>query len=331
VGGTDPIRAIGGGGIVSDVEEHQLLTVRAPAKLNLGLEVVGRRDDGYHEVVTILQTVAIFDDLTLAAQKTLTLTSIDAGLAETENLGLTALARLQAWCGETAGAAVHLSKGIPIAAGLGGASSDAAAALLGARHLWKLSVSDERLAELALTLGSDVPFFLTGGTALATGRGERLVPLPTLVGTWFVVVSPRVAIPRKTATLYGALSVSDFSEGEAVRAQAARLGGGAALEAGLLGNAFQRALYAMQPELADLPGLLRRYGATTTGLSGAGPSHYAVMSDRGSADRLAGAVAAALGDSARVMVAAPVDGPPVIAAGLPQAERPPQPTLLAPR
>ena len=136
MGGVDAIRAGGGVGIVSDDGEHRRLSVRAPAKLNLGLEVVGRRADGYHEIVTIMQTVTVFDDLTLERAKSLRLTCDDAALAETDNLGFAALARLQAWCGETAGATVYLAKGIPTAAGLGGASSDAAAVLLGARQLW---------------------------------------------------------------------------------------------------------------------------------------------------------------------------------------------------
>lgn len=279
-------------------------SVIAPAKLNLGLEVVGRRPDGYHDLVTILHAVDIVDRLTLSLDPALRLACDDPALETADNLALAALAALRAHAGTAGGARIDLIKGIPVAAGLGGASSDAAAALLGARRLWDVAISDAALADLAAGLGSDVPFFLRGGTTLATGRGERLEPLPS-PSLRFVVVSPRLVIPRKTAMLYGALTAADFTDGKGVRRQAARLLGGEPLDPGLLGNAFARPLYALRPELADLPVLLRRHGATAVALSGAGPSHYAVLSDPEAATRLAAALTDVLRRAARVIVAAP--------------------------
>jgi 4-diphosphocytidyl-2-C-methyl-D-erythritol kinase len=287
------------------------ITLLAPAKLNLGLAITGRRSDDYHELVTIFQAISIYDRLTLAPADELRLICDDPALAGPDNLALLALLRLRELAEITAGATVHLSKSIPVAAGLGGASSDAAAALLVARRLWRLSVDGPDLAQLAASLGSDVPFFLHGGTALATGRGDRLTPLPTPAEAWFVVVAPAVQIPRKTATLYAALTAGDFGDGATVLAQAERLRAGRGIEPASLPNAFTRALYRLRPELAELPAVMRRHGAPNVALSGAGPSHYTLLRDPAAAERLVANLAGALRSPTRVFVARPVPAPPV--------------------
>lgn len=295
--------------MTADRPDRIAITVEAPAKLNLGLEVVGRRSDGFHELVTIFHAVSMLDRLTLVPDPRLRLVCADPTLAE-DNLAMVALARLRDRAGVTNGAALRLVKGIPVAAGLGGASSDAASALLGARRLWRSPLPDAELANLAADLGSDVPFFLRGGAALATGRGELLTPLPPIATKWFVVVSPRVVIPRKTAALYAALTAADLSEGSRVRRQADRLRAARALDPDLLGNAFAEPLARLRPDLAPLPELMRREGATAVGLSGAGPSHYAVLDDQEAAARLAARLADRLGANARVALAAPWPHPP---------------------
>ena len=284
--------------------------VAAPAKLNLGLEVVGRRPDGFHDLVTIFQAVSLADRLTLAPAPEIRLLCEDSALRGPDNLALRALVRLREQMGTASGATLHLDKHIPVAAGLGGASSDAAAALLAARRLWGAPASEENLAELAAELGSDVPFFLRGGTALATGRGERLEPLPTPAGIWFVVVSPAVVVPRKTATLYAALTRDDFSDGARVKQQAARLRAGLPLAPDLLVNAFARPLSELRPELAELPNLMRAAGAPAVALSGAGPSHYALLDDADAARDVADRLAARLGARAALAVVTPLAEPP---------------------
>ncbi len=289
---------------------HDRVSIEAPAKLNLGLEILDRRPDGYHDLVTILQAIDLVDELTLAPAQDVRIVCDDPSLAGSDNLALAALTRLRAHLGSCDGVDLRLRKGIPVAAGLGGASSDAAAALLAARHLWHAPISDADLATIAAALGSDVPFFLRGGTALATGRGDRLESLPIPIPVCFVVVSPALVLPRKTAGLYAALRPTDFTSGEAVRAQADRLRGGVAPDPGLLENAFTRPLYALRPELAELPAVMRAAGAPNVALSGAGPTHYALMTDREAANRAATAIAARLGPTARVTVAAPSAKPP---------------------
>ena len=208
------------------------------------------------------------------------------------------------------GARLHLCKRIPAAAGLGGASSDAAAALLGGRELWQQDVSDTRLHDLAARLGSDVPFFLRGGCAIGRGRGNLLEPLPLPADLWFVVVVPNVRIPAKTANLYACLSAEDFSDGSLIAAQAARLRDGLAPDVTLLKDAFARPLYAMVPELAALPDIMHAAGAESVAVSGAGPAHYAVLTGEAQAEQVAACVRERVGDRAQVFVARPAPSRP---------------------
>ena len=161
-------------------QHRQSLVVHSPAKLHLFLEVLGKRPDGYHEVRTVMQTVDLADELELEEATAISLTVEPPGAAPTEdNLVLRAARLLQQAAGSSGGASITLRKGIPIAAGLGGGSSDAAVTLLALSSLWGIGMSPDELMELGATLGSDVPFFLQGnGCTLATGRGERIVPLP---------------------------------------------------------------------------------------------------------------------------------------------------------
>jgi 4-diphosphocytidyl-2-C-methyl-D-erythritol kinase len=288
------------------------IAIDTPAKLNLGLEVIGRRDDGFHEIATIFVTIDHYDRLTLSPSPDLELSCDDDSLSGEDNLALRALRLLRDETNHPDGARIHLSKRIPAAAGLGGASSDAAAALLGGRELWQLDVSDARLHDLAARIGSDVPFFLHGGCAIGLGRGELLepLPLPEDASLSLVVVVPDVRIPAKTANLYARLSEEDFSDGSSIAAQAARLRSGLVPDATLLGNAFARPLYAMVPELASLPDIMRDAGAASVAISGAGPAHYAVVINAAQAERVAARLRERLGDRAQVIVARPAPARP---------------------
>lgn len=291
------------------------ITLRAPAKLNVGLEVTGRRPDGYHELVTIFQAIALHDTLTVAPAADLTLTvetpDDPAGapaLADGDNLVLRAAQALNDRAGgPPRGATLTLVKRIPVAAGLGGGSSDAAAALLALDRLWGLGAPAEDLAALAAGLGADVPFFLRGGTALATGIGERLAPLPPLAASgssWFVTLTPPLALPAaKTRRLYAALRPADFGDGGRTRAQAARLRAGLPLDPALLVNDFAGPLERLYPELAAWRARFLAAGAPWALLSGSGPTLFTAADSEAEARRLAGRLA---GAGARVHVAAPL-------------------------
>ncbi len=154
-------------------------TARCPAKINLSLRVLGRRPDGYHELDTVFQTIDLWDTLEIRSADRLTLECDDPRLpVDGSNLVLKAAERLSKSApGSGAGAALRLSKGIPVGAGLGGGSSAAAAALMICSRLWDMALADDELAGIARDLGADVPFFLLGGTARGRGRGDDLTPL----------------------------------------------------------------------------------------------------------------------------------------------------------
>jgi 4-diphosphocytidyl-2-C-methyl-D-erythritol kinase len=249
------------------IELDMPIGLLAPAKLNLGLEVLGRRPDGFHEIVTILQTVTLFDRLELAPSTALDYET-PPGLAD--DLVARALAELSRR-GIHLAARIRLHKLIPIATGLGGGSSDAGT-LLGA--LAHAGVPRTMLEQVAATLGSDIPFFLQGGTALATGRGTDLEPLPTPTG-WFVVVVPTLHMPGKTARLYQALEPPDFTDGAATRAQAERLRQELPLDTELIRNPFLRVLVTY-PQVRQAFEALRAAGARRIWPTGAGPALFTI-------------------------------------------------------
>lgn len=282
---------------------------RAPAKLNLGLEIVGRRPDGYHELVTIFQTIALYDEITVAAAPPGELTlAADPILGGEGNLILRSARALAAQSGCTKGATLTLDKGIPVAAGLGGGSSDAATTVRALRDHWHLATSDDELATLATGLGADVPFFLRGGTALATGIGEALTALPPLRPSWFVTLTPTLALPAdKTRRLYAALTPRDFGDGTRTLAQAERLRQGLPLDPALLGNSFAAPLERLFPVLADWRDRLLRAGAPFVLPSGSGPTLYTIVASAGAALAIQTALGAC---AARIHVARCVGGEP---------------------
>ncbi len=272
------------------------LRLLAPAKVNLAFEVLGRRADGYHEVRTVLQSLSLADELTFEASDALSLTVEPEGAAPVEeNLVLAAARLLQRETGVSTGASVHLAKRIPTAGGLGGGSSDAAIALLGLRRLWGLALDADALRGLAARLGSDVPFFVSGGTALGEGRGERLTPLPTPEGEAVVAV-PDASRPRdKTAQMYGLLTPEHYTDGSATADVERRLNSGEPLDARVV-NAFDAVGAEAYPSYTGLCAAFESVGLRPA-LCGAGPSMFA-PADAGTASVLAERVAERAGCSA---------------------------------
>lgn len=265
----------------------------ACAKINLTLEVLGRRPDGYHEVRTVLQAIDLRDTLAAEASDDLTLTCDRKELEGSDNLALRAAHLLRQAAGVRAGAHLTLHKRIPVAAGLGGGSADAVAALRALDCLWGLGWPVERLASLAERLGSDVPFFLYGGTALGEGRGERLTPLPALPPHWVVVAVPAATMEGKTATLYARLTAEDRSTGQATALLTQWLRAGATGEMPRLYNAFWRHAFNTFPGVGDAWRAFMDAGAYSVHLSGAGPALFALEPDEAEARRIQGRLRAA--------------------------------------
>lgn len=216
----------------------------APAKLNLGLEVLSKRPDGYHTVKTILQAVSLFDHIYLIPTQSHGQISVVGELIQ-DDLVQRAVDVAREAFGVIATVDILLRKQIPAAAGLGGGSSDAGTVLTALGLLAGYPVSEIQTA--AATIGSDVPFFVRGGTALATGTGTTLMQLPSPGRLWFVVALPDIQIPNKTAALYGELSMSDFTAGDLTADLAVQLGSMQAIEPASLHNTFSRPLLTREP------------------------------------------------------------------------------------
>jgi 4-diphosphocytidyl-2-C-methyl-D-erythritol kinase len=263
------------------------------AKINLALEVVGRRPDGYHEIVSILQIIDLHDTLMVESSSRLRLTAPGLDCDEDDNLVLKAAKLLREATGCTLGAEMLLTKQIPAASGLGGGSSDAAAALIALNHLWRLGLDCDDLTDLGARLGSDVPFFLGGPTGLARGRGERLAPLPPLAGLWAVLTVPPVSIPHKTRALYAALTPADYSDGSASLHLAQLLRAGASLPLEALRNVFEAPAFAHYPLIASYREAMARAGAPFVRLTGSGPTLFTLYRARRDAQALVERLAAA--------------------------------------
>jgi len=183
------------------------LTLKAPAKINWFLKVLGLRDDGFHEIQSLIQKVTLYDILIFEPAEDLVLTTSQdiASVPPEQNLVYKTAMLLKEKCGVANGAHIHLEKIIPMAAGLGGGSSDAAAALKGLNKLWRLNLSQEKLHDFAGQLGSDVPVFLCSSPAFVEGRGERITPVKTSAQFDILLVKPAVSV--STAWAYTMLSV----------------------------------------------------------------------------------------------------------------------------
>ena len=245
---------------------------KAYAKINLTLAVGEKRPDGYHEVVSVMQRVSLHD--TLTAEQTregITLTCSDPALPSgEENLAHRAASLFFRETGIAGGAALTLEKRIPSQAGLGGGSSDAASALLALRKLYAPALPDTELETMAAALGSDVPFFIRGGTQLATGRGEVLSPLPPLTEGWFVIVKPTESF--STPAMYRRL---DELPPACTPPLPPLQGGLPALAAGLF-NRFEAAIPAGSA-VWDIKARLAAYGALASLLSGSGSAVFGLF------------------------------------------------------
>jgi 4-diphosphocytidyl-2-C-methyl-D-erythritol kinase len=257
------------------------MRLRAPAKINWTLEVLGRRDDGYHEVRSLMQTVGPCDALEFTTADRLDLEVEGKHQPSQDDLVLRAAALLTGGGGR--GAHIRLDKHVPVAAGLGGGSSDAAAVLRGLNELWRLGYGDARLTEISAGIGSDVPFFVHGGTALAEGRGERITSLPDLPPMWLVLLVPPFHLTEKTRRVYSALTPADFTDGARTEALLRRLHQGLPIADADLYNAFQRVAYAVFEELNVYRDALLAAGARRVHLAGSGPALFVLGPDEGAA------------------------------------------------
>jgi 4-diphosphocytidyl-2-C-methyl-D-erythritol kinase len=262
-----------------------MLTEQAPAKINLTLEVLGRRTDGFHEIRSVLQTIDLGDYLHFDNGEGTRVTCDGQGWSPETSLVTKAIELCREAGGGSGGISITIEKRIPLLSGLGGDSSNAAAVLRGLDRLWELGLSAGKRMEMASKLGSDVPFFIKGGTALAEGRGERVTPLPSLPRRWFVLVVPDASREAgKTGRMYAALRPGHFTDGSITEKAVA------ALERGdfggeLLFNTFENIAFD-NANIRVYADHFLKLGAPRVHLAGSGPALFTMFQDGEQAERL---------------------------------------------
>jgi len=264
-----------------------MLTLMAPAKLNLTLEVVAKRPDGFHEIRSVVQTINLCDNLSLSLSQSIEFRCAQPEWIAEQSLVAKAATLLQQATRCSKGAIIGVHKCIPLLAGLGGDSSDAAATLRGLDKLWELRLPPGKLAELASRLGSDVAFFLFGGTALAQGRGELISPLPSLPHMWAVLLIPPVPrIMGKTGRLYASLRPAHFTEGQITDRLVASLTRSEEVATANLFNVFDSVADKSFVGLGKYRRQFLKAGAREVHLAGSGPALFTLIKDRVQAEKL---------------------------------------------
>ena len=259
------------------------MRIEAPAKINLGLEVVRKRPDGYHDIRTLFQGIGLADVLEIEALpgREIRLEGDDPSIPWDEtNLVYRAARALQDRTGADLGAVLRVTKRIPAGGGLGGGSSDAAAALAGLNEIWKAGLTRDDLDVLGRGLGADVPYFLHGGLCLGEERGDRLTELADLPPLLVVLALPPFPVP--TALIYRSLSPSALTSAEKDSKITRFLRTG---ELGSLENRLEETIFRLFPELQDYPAQFRKNGAELSLVTGSGSAVFGLFRDRGGAER----------------------------------------------
>ncbi|MDA8124747.1 MAG: 4-(cytidine 5'-diphospho)-2-C-methyl-D-erythritol kinase [Deltaproteobacteria bacterium] len=253
----------------------------SPAKVNLCLRVLGKREDGYHEILSLMQQISLCDELTFAREDGLHISCPGTTLpADRENLVYRAAEAFFARIAVPPAIAITLRKRIPIAAGLGGGSSNAATTLMALNELFGSPLSREELLEMGTRLGADVPFFIFGKAAWAAGIGERLSAAPPLPRLWFLLVNPGFAVPTRLVyqglnlgLTNGAINYSIprfYTAGDVIRG---------------LANDLEKVTIGLHPVLEEIKALLLANGADGALMSGSGPTVFGIFSDEKSTRR----------------------------------------------
>jgi len=255
--------------------------VKAFAKINLGLQVLGKRPDGFHDINTVFARTSFYDELSFSLSDSLSVRcSVDLGIPQESNLVYLAADMLRNHANNPSiGADIFISKNIPSGAGLGGGSSDAAEALITLRELWDIKISDEELSNIALSLGSDVPYFLHSGTAIGLGQGEQLEYFDYTLPYTTVLIFPGIHV--STSTAYQSLNrenkdyqLIDFRDILLKSMDNKRI-----LKENII-NDFEEPVFKSHPELAVIKQKLYAGGAVLSLMSGSGSTIFGLFEDR---------------------------------------------------
>ncbi|TVM03286.1 MAG: 4-(cytidine 5'-diphospho)-2-C-methyl-D-erythritol kinase [Candidatus Brocadia sp. WS118] len=256
-------------------EERGKITIAAPAKINLFLEILGKRPDGYHEIETVMQGISLYDYIHMENHdKDIEFTCSNPKLtAGEDNLVLKAARLFQKASGIFRGVKIHLDKRIPVGAGLGGGSSDAVATLSGLNKLWQVGYDETKLMSLAEKLGSDTPFFVFGNTAICRGRGEVVTPYNLPVNYHYIVIYPKFEV--STATVYKNFKIILTKNLKDVSFFLQSLASGNPERLGsCLYNRLEEVVFKLYPEIEKIKKTLAKFDFCGILLSGSGSSLY---------------------------------------------------------
>lgn len=261
-----------------------MLEINAPAKVNLTLEVLSKRPDGYHDIRSVIQPVKLGDKIILEQSPNVSISCEMPEWSVEKSLVKRAIDLMWMASDNSQGASIRLEKVIPLMSGLGGDSSDAAAILDGLNDFWGLGLSPQRILEMAAQLGSDVYFFLGGGTALVEGRGEVVSMLPPLPKMWVVLVIPVVPVETgKTAAMYSKLKTAHFTDGSITQKLVDAIIEGRNIDSSLLFNTFENIAF-QDNAMTDLKEHLIKLGASCVHLCGSGPALYTAFDSQSVAE-----------------------------------------------
>ncbi|NUO08695.1 MAG: 4-(cytidine 5'-diphospho)-2-C-methyl-D-erythritol kinase [Candidatus Brocadia sp.] len=263
-------------------EERGKIKIAAPAKINLFLEILGKRPDGYHEIETVMQGISLYDYIYLENhEKDVEFTCSNPKLTVGEdNLVLRAVRLFQKETNIFRGVKIHLDKRIPIGAGLGGGSSDAAATLSGLNTLWKVGYGEEKLMSLAEKLGSDTPFFVLGNTAICKGRGEVVTPYTLPVKYNYIIVYPRFEV--STATVYKNFEIVLTKDLKDVSFFLQSLSSGSPERLGsCLYNRLEEVVFRLYPDIERIKKTLAKFNFCGILISGSGSALYGLCKEEG--------------------------------------------------
>ena len=259
------------------------MNIKSFAKINLGLEVIGKREDGYHEVRTLLQTVSLHDVLEFrpAPDDRIILAGDDRTISwGRDNLIFRAALLLKERVRVSKGVEIRVAKAIPPGKGLGGGSSNAAMTLYALNEIWGLGLEKEALIDLGKTLGADVPFFLEGGLCLGTGRGDDIAPVNELNSLFCLLVMPEISI--STASVYGQLQFSLTSHGK--HSKIIKFLDSRKLDS--LENELEETVFRLYPQLSAIKSLFRSHGSELSLVSGTGSAVFGLFSEKAKAEKV---------------------------------------------
>lgn len=257
------------------------MKVLTPAKINLTLEILDRNDNQYHEISSIMQTLDLYDEMSFSISSDISVTTDNELLSNEQiNLSYKAAKHLKDSLNLDKGVRISIKKKIPVAAGLGGGSSNAAATLICLNKIWDLNLSIAQLSDIGSVLGSDIPFFLTGGTALVSGQGEIIRELPTPNFPWFLIISPNIQLLDKTSKLYKMVDRSHFTSGALTRKLEARIRGGGDVPSQFFFNVFDNIAPSAFDGISSILDELRSLGLREIHLCGSGPALFCPIERR---------------------------------------------------